>query len=77
VQPYLPVGETPHSWLDYGMPRVSAGSLVAAPVALIALTGWGQDGDRQRASDAGFDRHMTKPVEPGVLEALLANGNGR
>jgi CheY-like chemotaxis protein len=38
---------------------------------LIALTGWGQESDRQRAIDAGFDRHLTKPVDTVVLEALL------
>jgi len=47
-----------------------------ARIHLIALTGWGRDDDRQRAKDAGFDRHMTKPVDPGVVEAMIANGNG-
>jgi CheY-like chemotaxis protein len=40
-------------------------------VTLIALTGWGQEGDRRRALESGFDRHLTKPVDPGVLHALL------
>jgi CheY-like chemotaxis protein len=38
---------------------------------LVALTGFGQDEDRKRAEDAGFDRHLTKPVEPHTLLALL------
>ena len=64
--------------LDIGMPR-SNGYEVARTlrsrygpgVALIALTGWGQEGDRRRALEAGFDRHLTKPVDPGVLHSLL------
>ena len=44
-----------------------------AAVTLIALSGWARDEDRRRAHDAGFDRHYTKPIEPDVLEALLAS----
>ncbi|MGE5640018.1 MAG: PAS domain-containing protein [Clostridia bacterium] len=40
--------------------------------ALVALTGWGQEGDRRRAMEAGFRHHLTKPVEPGTLNELLA-----
>jgi len=39
---------------------------------LIALTGYGQDEDRQRCYDAGFDEHLIKPVDPASLEALLS-----
>jgi CheY-like chemotaxis protein len=42
-------------------------------VLLIAVTGYGQSGDRQRSSEAGFDAHLTKPVDPLTLESLLAN----
>ena len=42
-------------------------------VTLVALTGWGQDADRRRASDAGFDHHLTKPVDPQSLNTLLAD----
>jgi len=42
-----------------------------AGVTLIALTGWGQEGDRRRAMEAGFDYHLTKPVDPGALNDLL------
>jgi CheY-like chemotaxis protein len=38
---------------------------------LIALTGWGQDIDRQRTAAAGFDHHFTKPVNHAELEALI------
>lgn len=41
---------------------------------LVALTGYGQEDDRRRAREAGFDVHLTKPVDPTVLEALLAKG---
>lgn len=64
--------------LDIGMPgangyEVARGmrSRSAGGLKLIALTGWGQEGDRQRALDAGFDFHLTKPVDPEVLSELL------
>jgi PAS domain S-box-containing protein len=44
-----------------------------AGMLLVAVTGYGQAGDRQRSSEAGFDAHLTKPVDPLALEALLAN----
>jgi len=40
-------------------------------MVLIAQTGWGQEEDRRRAEDAGFDRHFTKPVDSAVLKTLL------
>jgi len=43
-----------------------------ANVTLVALTGWGQDADRRRALAAGFDHHLTKPVDPETLNTLLA-----
>jgi CheY-like chemotaxis protein len=42
-------------------------------IVLIATTGWGQDEDKRRAEEAGFDHHMTKPVDPALLIATLAN----
>ena len=65
--------------LDIGMPvlsgyevarRVRQGSLGRA-VTLIAITGWGQDGDKARALAAGFNHHFTKPIEPEMLAELL------
>ena len=41
-------------------------------VIIIALTGWGQDEDRRRSSEAGFNEHLVKPVDPAVLMKLLA-----
>ena len=41
-------------------------------MVLVALTGWGQEEDRRRSKEAGFDHHMTKPVEFDALQELLA-----
>jgi two-component system CheB/CheR fusion protein len=41
-------------------------------VLLVALTGWGQDEDRRRSREAGFDHHLVKPVDPEGLLAVLA-----
>jgi signal transduction histidine kinase len=71
--------------LDIGMPRVN-GYEVAAKIrgepwgrgtTLVALTGWGQDADRRRSEEAGFDMHLTKPVDPKVVSELLAGGADR
>ena len=42
-------------------------------VTLVALTGWGQETDRKRAMQAGFDHHLVKPVDPNTLNQLLAD----
>jgi len=65
--------------LDIGMPRLNgydAARLIrqqrwSAGTMLVALTGWGQEEDKRRASDAGFDRHFTKPLEPAELQRLI------
>jgi Response regulators consisting of a CheY-like receiver domain and a winged-helix DNA-binding domain len=65
--------------IDIGMPQMSglevARALRQAPWAahtrLVAVTGWGQAEDRKVALQAGFDDHVTKPVEPAKLQALL------
>jgi CheY-like chemotaxis protein len=65
--------------LDIGLPTLNgyeaARRIRAEPwgggVTLVALTGWGQDDDRRRALDAGFDHYLTKPVKPDALEVLL------
>ena len=41
--------------------------------ALIALTGWGQERDRRRTAEAGFDCHLTKPVDIDTVTAALAS----
>jgi CheY-like chemotaxis protein len=38
---------------------------------LVAISGFGQEEDKQRALNAGFDLHLTKPVDPGKLEQVL------
>ena len=44
---------------------------------LAAVTGYGQEEDRRRSQEAGFDAHLVKPVDPEVLASLLAQGAGR
>jgi len=41
-------------------------------VTLVALTGWGQESDRRRSQEAGFDTHLVKPLDLDQLTALLA-----
>jgi PAS domain S-box-containing protein len=66
--------------LDIGMPRLNGYEACRAireqpdggrPV-IVACTGWGQDEDRRRSREAGFNFHLVKPVDPTDLEALLA-----
>jgi signal transduction histidine kinase len=45
-----------------------------AAARLIALTGYGGEEDRRRSHEAGFDIHLTKPVDPGLLRRLLSTG---
>ncbi|CAN7520371.1 PAS domain S-box protein [Massilia sp. LjRoot122] len=70
----------PHAvLLDLGMPGMDgfevARRLRAEPrhagLAIIALTGWGQEEDRRRTRDSGFDQHLTKPVDVGQLLDIL------
>ena len=65
--------------LDIGMPH-RTGNEVAAEIrsradgglpTLVAITGWGQDADRRQALAAGFDHHLTKPVDPAQLLRLI------
>jgi signal transduction histidine kinase/CheY-like chemotaxis protein len=66
--------------LDIGMPGLSGYEVAQRvrelsaghDVMLIAVTGWGQESDKARAREAGFDYHFTKPVEPEALTALLS-----
>jgi PAS domain S-box-containing protein len=67
--------------LDLGMPGMSgydvARQVRSMPhfdqVTLVALTGWGQDEDRRRTREAGFDHHLVKPVDLDALQLLLAD----
>ena len=40
---------------------------------VVAMTGWGQDEDRRRSHDAGFDQHLVKPADPADIERLMAS----
>ncbi len=73
----------PHAGLlDIGLPDMNGYELArrlrtipgCEGMTLIAATGWGQDKDRQRAFDAGFNHHMTKPVDMDLLRRLLPCG---
>jgi CheY-like chemotaxis protein len=44
----------------------------ARPLLLVATTGYGQEEDRRRTAEAGFDHHLVKPIDPQVLRSLLA-----
>jgi PAS domain S-box-containing protein len=70
----------PHALLlDIGLPDFDGYQLAAKiraapwgrPIILIAVTGWGQEGDRRRAFDAGCDHHLTKPIAADTVESLL------
>jgi CheY-like chemotaxis protein len=43
---------------------------------LIAVTGWGQEEDRRRSREAGFDLHLVKPITIDALAGVLGPGNG-
>jgi CheY-like chemotaxis protein len=47
-------------------------SRIVADTMLVALTGRGQEADRERAIESGFDDHLFKPVDPNALNQLLA-----
>jgi PAS domain S-box-containing protein len=65
--------------LDLGMPKLDGFEvgrrIRAAPwsesVRLVAQSGWGQEEDRRRTAEAGFDHHLVKPIDPAALEALM------
>ena len=67
--------------LDIGLPKLNGYEVAqrirekswGAAMYLIAVTGWGQDEDRQRSTEVGLNLHMVKPVEPSALEKLLAS----
>jgi DNA-binding response OmpR family regulator len=66
--------------IDIGLPRLDGLEVArllragrAAPRLLVALSGYGEDRDRVRSHEAGFDRHLVKPIEPDVLRAVMAS----
>ncbi len=70
--------------LDLGLPDLSGYDVARllrqdpalARIELIALTGWGQEEHRKRALEAGFDHHVTKPVDLDQLARLLGKRTG-
>ncbi|WP_229425690.1 response regulator [Massilia sp. Se16.2.3] len=68
------------AFLDIGMPGMNgyqtASAIRRTPglagMTLVALTGWGTESDRLRSAEAGFDHHLTKPVQVKVVQELLA-----
>ena len=71
--------------LDIGLPGMNGYEVAAqlrshprfAETLLIAITGWGAEQDRRRAQEAGFDHHLTKPVDFAALEPLLRQAKHR
>ncbi len=61
----------PHGMDGYAVARRLRAQPDGGALLLVAITGWGQPEDRRRADEAGFDLHLTKPVDPTHLEALL------
>ncbi len=68
--------------LDIGMPGLDGYAVASAlrkqsggrDIFLIALTGWGQEEDIRQAQSAGFDTHLTKPVDPDRIRSLVSEG---
>ncbi len=64
--------------LDIGLPKLSGYDIArhvrekrGEDVLLVAITGWGQEDDRRKAREAGFDHHFTKPADFEVLLQLI------
>jgi CheY-like chemotaxis protein len=66
--------------LDIGLPKLNGYEAArrireqpwGSEMVLIAVTGWGQEEDKRRSKEAGFNFHMVKPLEPAALEKVLA-----
>jgi CheY-like chemotaxis protein len=66
--------------LDIGMPKLNGYETArrmrqkswGREMLLVAVTGWGQDADRRRSDDAGFNSHLVKPVNVEEIERLLS-----
>jgi CheY-like chemotaxis protein len=67
-------------FLNLGLPKLHGlevarrlrGRFGSAEMLLVATTGFGQPEDRRRTSEAGFDHHLTKPIDPSTVQTLLA-----
>ncbi len=66
--------------LDIGMPKMNGYEVCrrfrqldwGRTMTVIALTGWGQEQDRRRTAEAGFDHHLVKPADPNALLQVLS-----
>ena len=75
-----PAFQPDFAFLDIGLPGLNGYALARAlranpatsDTVLVAVTGWGQERDRQLAQEAGFDHHLVKPVEPVKIREVLA-----
>jgi DNA-binding response OmpR family regulator len=71
--------------LDIGLPDISGHEVCrrireqpwGQSMMIVAVTGWGQDADRQRSTHAGFDRHLVKPVDHDEIIALAREARNR
>src|SRR5262245_14519817 len=69
---------------DLGLPELDGFQVASAlrrdpataDIRMIAITGYGRPEDRRRSGEAGFELHLTKPVDPSVLQQLLSDGDG-
>ena len=67
--------------LDIGLPKLSGHDAArrirqqpwGRDMLLVALTGWGQDDDRRKSMETGFDHHLVKPIDLESLNAVLAD----
>jgi CheY-like chemotaxis protein len=68
------------AFLDIGLPGMSGHELARrlrqthtqGNLVLVAVTGWGQESDKQRAAQAGFDFHLVKPLDPAAIPSILS-----
>ena len=66
-------------FLDIGMPGMDGYEVArrlrqqssSSDVVLVAVTGWGQQEDRRRSAESGFNHHLVKPVDPEAVETLI------
>ncbi len=73
------------AFLDLGMPKLDGYEAARSirqqswgkQIVLVALTGWGQQEDKRRSREAGFDAHLVKPIDFAALEELVGNFSTR
>jgi CheY-like chemotaxis protein len=61
----------------FGVSRALRDDPETADIRRIAISGYGRPEDRRCSREAGFELHLTKPVDPGLIKELLAPGGGR